>query len=75
MVTVATQTMTFAEFLEWYPDDIGRYELIRGVIFQVSPTGLHEKVTAWLTGEVFLEIRRLQLPYILPRTCLVKSLD
>ncbi len=75
MVTVATQTMTFDEFLEWYPDGFGRYELIRGVVVEMSPTGLHERVIDRLSRKLIFEVERLQLPYLFPRTCLVKSPD
>lgn len=72
MVQTIPQPLTFEEFLKWYPDDGGRYELIDGVIVEVNPTGNHEKLAAFVAGRIFLEIERLQLPYFLPRTCTVK---
>lgn len=72
MIRAATRKMTFDDFLEWYPDGRSRYELIQGVVVQMQPTGSHEEVTAFIAGELFLEVRRLQLPYFFPRTYLVK---
>ncbi|MBE9170300.1 Uma2 family endonuclease [Pleurocapsales cyanobacterium LEGE 06147] len=72
MVSVRSQPMTFAEFLEWYPEN-GRYELINGCIVEMQPTGKHEEIKAFLNGELFLEIRRLKLPYFLPQQALIKA--
>lgn len=69
------QRMTLAEFLDWYPDGYGRYELWDGVVVEMQPTGTHEQVGGFLGGELFLEIRRLSLPYIIPRQAIVKPLD
>lgn len=65
--------MSFEAFLEWYPDDGRRYELIEGVVVEVLPTGPHEDVSGFLSAEFNFEIRRNKLPYSIPRTCLVKS--
>jgi Uma2 family endonuclease len=37
---------TFEEFLEWYPEGRGRYELIDGVVVEMNPTGDHEEVVS-----------------------------
>ena len=64
--------MSFEAFLEWYPDDGRRYELIEGVVIEMLPTGPHEDVGGFLGAELNLEIRRNKLPYSIPRTCLIK---
>lgn len=64
--------MSFEAFLEWYPDDGRRYELIEGVVVEMLPTGPHEDIGGFLTAEFNFEIRRNNLPYSIPRTCLVK---
>ena len=64
--------MSFEAFLEWYPDDGRRYELIEGVVVEMLPTGPHEDVGGFLAAELNLEIRRNKLPYSIPRTCLIK---
>ncbi len=63
---------TFEEFLEWYPDGRGRYELIEGVVVEINPTGDHEEVAAFLNRKLNVEIDRLNLPYFIPRTYFVK---
>ena len=67
--------MTLEEFLDWYPDGYGRYELWDGVVIEMQPTGTHEQVGGFLAGELFLEINRLQLPYIIPQQAIVKPID
>ena len=36
--------MTLEEFLDWYPDGYGRFELHDGVVAEMQPTGPHERV-------------------------------
>ena len=72
MVQASPKFMSFEEFLEWYPDREGRYELYRGAIVEMLPTGDHEEVTAFTTRKLILEIDRLNLPDIIPRTYFVK---
>lgn len=63
---------TFEEFLEWYPDGRGHYELIDGVVVEMNRTGDHEEVAAFINRKLNVEIDRLNLPYFIPRTYLVK---
>ncbi|QLE57752.1 Uma2 family endonuclease [Nostoc sp. TCL26-01] len=66
--------LTFAEFSEWYPNDGKRYELHNGVIVEMPPpTGGHEKVIAFLSRKLTVEFDRLNLPYGIPKTALVKT--
>ncbi|MBV9389076.1 MAG: Uma2 family endonuclease [Chroococcidiopsidaceae cyanobacterium CP_BM_ER_R8_30] len=75
MVQVIPQLRTLEEFFDWYPDGYGRYELWNGVVIEMQPTGAHEQVSGFLAGELFLEIKRLQLPYAVPRQAIVKPVD
>lgn len=75
MVQAVPQLMALEEFLDWYPDGYGRYELWNGVVVEMQPTGTHEQVSGFLAGELFLEIRRLQLPYVVPRQAIIKPID
>lgn len=63
--------MTFAEFLEWKPEN-GRYELYEGVIIPMQPTGKHEEIVEFLNTQFTLEAARLNLPYRFLKTALVK---
>jgi Uma2 family endonuclease len=46
--TQIANPMSFEVFLEWYPDDGRRYELIEGVVIEMLPTGPHEDVSGFL---------------------------
>ena len=75
MVTSQTKFLSFEEFLEWYPEDNNkRYELIEGVIVEMLPTGSHENVSGFLIAELNFEIRASNLPYSIPKNCLLKPL-
>ncbi len=71
MTQALSKPITFAEFLEWKPEN-GRYELHNGAIIEMQPTGEHELVRAFLISELNFECRRLKLPYSLPSQALVK---
>ncbi|MGI0488685.1 Uma2 family endonuclease [Pantanalinema rosaneae CENA516] len=75
MVQAVPELMTLDDFLDWYPDGYGRYELWNGVVIEMQPTGTHEQVGGFLAGELFLEIRRLQLSSVIPRQAIVKPID
>ena len=75
MISLDSQLMTLEEFLDWYPDGYGRYELWNGVIVEMQPTGTHEQVGGFLGLKLGVEIDRLSLPYIIPRQAIVKPLD
>ncbi|MEC4813123.1 MAG: Uma2 family endonuclease [Scytonema sp. PMC 1069.18] len=65
----------FEEFTKWKPED-GRYELHDGVIVKMpQPLGGHEDITGFLTLEIAAEIKRLKLPYSIPKTALVKPAE
>jgi Uma2 family endonuclease len=72
MVQVIAKPMTFEEFLEWYPEDGKRYELIDGQVIEMRPIGDHEEISGWLTRKIDREIERLSLPLFIPKTCCVK---
>jgi len=74
MVQVLAQPklVTFAEFAEWKPEN-RFYELHNGVIVEMpQPVGDHEEITSFLTEKVMVEYLRLNLPYRIPKTVLVK---
>ncbi|MGJ5629200.1 Uma2 family endonuclease [Nostoc sp. CALU 1950] len=74
MTQALPKLLTFNEFSEWYPNDGKRYELHKGVIVEMPPpTGAHEKVVAFLSRKLTVEFDRLNLPYGIPKTALVKT--
>jgi len=67
-----TKLVTFEEFVKWKPDG-RRYELHDGVIVEMTqPLGDHEEVTGFLATKLPIEYDRLNLPYFVPKTALVK---
>ena len=74
MTTTLPKTVTFEEFIEWYPNDSVRYELHNGVIIEMPPpTGDHEKVVGFLAEKIIIEYVREGLPYRIPKTAFVKT--
>jgi len=75
MIQAVPQWMTLDDFLDWYPDGYGRYELWNGVVIEMQPTGTHEQVSGFLGVKLGVEIDRLGLPYIIPRQAIIKPVD
>jgi Uma2 family endonuclease len=71
---VQPQPMTFEEFLNWYPEDGKRYELLNGEIVEMRPVGDHEEISGLATRKIDREMERLNLPYFIPKTCCIKPL-
>jgi Uma2 family endonuclease len=74
MIQTQTKTVTFDEFVAWYPENsVNKYELHNGVIVEMPlGTGDHSDVTGFIASEINFEIRRLQLPYSIPGDYLLK---
>ncbi|MGA9381541.1 MAG: Uma2 family endonuclease, partial [Phormidium sp.] len=75
MLQTESKTMNLEEFLDWYPDGYGRFELYDGVVVEIQPTGTHEQVVSELAAESLIEIRRLKLPYFVGQRTIVKPID
>ncbi len=77
MIQAVSQRVSFDEFIEWYPEHSEhRYELHEGVIVEMpKPRGKHSEVAGFLSLEIGITIRRANLPYFLPKECIVKSID
>lgn len=74
VATPQLNPVNFEEFLEWYPENGQSYELIEGVIVEMLPTGSHEDISGFLVAELNWEIRKQNLPYSIPKNCLLKPL-
>ncbi|MDF0556124.1 Uma2 family endonuclease [Kamptonema sp. UHCC 0994] len=74
MLQAIPKTVTFNEFVAWYPENsASRYELHNGVIVEMPlGTGEHSDVTGFISSEINFEIRRSQLVYSIPGDCLLK---
>ncbi len=72
MTQALTKLVTFEEFTAWKPEG-GGYELHDGVIVEMSqPLGDHEDIVGFLVEILVREYTRLNLPYRIPKTALVK---
>jgi Uma2 family endonuclease len=72
MTQALRKLVTFEEFVNWKPDS-GRYELHDGVIVEMpQPLGDHEEIIGFLATKLPLEYSRLNFPYFIPKTALIK---
>lgn len=66
---------SFEDFAALRPEN-GRCELHDGIIVEMGqPVGGHEKVTGFLARKITVEFDRLDLPYFIPKTALVKPTE
>ena len=74
MIQTIPKLVTFDDFIEWYPESSGHhYELHNGVIVEMpKPTGKHSEIAGFISGDLFLLIRQRQLPYFIPKECVIK---
>ncbi|MEH1949073.1 MAG: Uma2 family endonuclease [Nostoc sp.] len=64
--------VSFEDFAAWRPEG-GRYELHDGVIVEMpQPTGDHEDVVGFIARKLTVEFDRLNFPYTIPKTALIK---
>lgn len=77
MIQALTKPVSFDEFLAWYPENSEfQYELRRGAILEMpKPRGKHSLVAGDLTLDLGLIIRQSKLPCVIPKECVVRSLD
>ena len=75
MTQAILKPVTFDEFIDWYPENSeNRYELHnRALVEMPKATGEHSEVAGFLVAELNFEIRRLGLPYFVPKECVVKA--
>ncbi len=71
MTQALPKLVEFEEFLAWKPESRS-YELYEGLVVEMQPTGKHEEIAGFLATEFVLEYRRLNLPYFIPKTALIK---
>ncbi|GAA6617940.1 Uma2 family endonuclease [Scytonema sp. NUACC26] len=77
MIQSLPKLVTFDEFIEWYPENSEqKYEFHNGIIVEMpKPTRPHSDIAGFLSGKLFIEIERLQLPYSIPKECVIKPRD
>ena len=71
---VQTKTkLTFADFLQKYPDGAGIYELVNGEIVKVEATRAHKNVARFLVKSFDRESDRLGLDYIVDKEIVIRT--
>jgi Uma2 family endonuclease len=77
MIQALQPTFTFDEFIEWLPESSEhRYELHNGIIHEMpKPRGKHSKVSGNLTYDLGTAIRQANMPYFIPKECIVRAID
>lgn len=70
MIASQTKSLSFEEFLTWYPEDNKRYELIEDAIVEMLLTVSCEDVSGFLVTEFNFEIRKQNLPYSIKKRSL-----
>jgi Uma2 family endonuclease len=77
MVQLIEKATGFDEFISCLPERSQySYELHDGEILAIpKPKGKHSQISAFISSELVIEIRRLQLDYFIPRDCIVRSID
>ncbi|MGB3401618.1 MAG: Uma2 family endonuclease [Microcoleaceae cyanobacterium] len=71
MTYTSTKYLSVHEFIEKYQDS-PRYELADGELIDMQPTGPHEAVGGKLATQIGIAIMNAQLPWFIPRTCLIQ---
>ena len=74
MVYTSTQSLNVEEFLVRYGDN-PRYELVDGELIDMEPTGPHELVSGKISTRLGREIDRLDLPWFVPKSCMLRPFD
>ena len=71
------QVLSFDDFISWYSEESEvSYELYQGVIVVLpKPKGKHSEIAGFLMAELSFEIKRLNLPYVIPKECIIKDRD
>jgi Uma2 family endonuclease len=77
MVLANSTTISFDDFIAGLPERSEyRYELRNGEVLEMpKPRGKHSEIAGFIISELNFLIRQEQLPYIIPRESIVKSLD
>jgi Uma2 family endonuclease len=75
MIQALVPTLTFDEFIAWLPESSeNRYELHNGLIREMpKPRGKHSLVAGFTAKRLNNAIDAAQLPYVIPRECIVRS--
>lgn len=74
MTYTPSQLLTFEAFILQYGDN-PHYELADGELIDMEPTGPHEAVAGKLASQLNIEIDRQNLPFLIPKSCILRPSD
>ncbi|MEM9217392.1 MAG: Uma2 family endonuclease [Cyanobacteria bacterium P01_F01_bin.150] len=63
-MVITIEPLTFSDFLEQYPDEQGRFELVDGEIIATPATRRHDDIAEFLDRRFYEEVSRLNLNYV-----------
>jgi Uma2 family endonuclease len=77
IAAIDKKTVSIDQFLDWYPEiSESHYELRRGAIVEMpKPRGKHSEIAGFVIKQLNTAIDRIQVPYFIPRECIVKISD
>lgn len=73
MIQTSVKKLTFAEFIDQYPEGYGIFELVNGEIVRVDATRAHKNLSRFLMLAFNDEIRRLKLDYIVDKDIIIRT--
>ena len=73
MIQTSVKKLTFAEFLDRYPEGYGIFELVNGEIVQLDAARAHKNVSRYLVKSFDREIERLGLDYIVDKDIIIRT--
>lgn len=73
MTATTAKKLSFAQFLEQYPDGDGIFELVDGEIVQVEAIRAHKNVSRYLVKYFDRSLDRLGLNYIVDKDIIIKT--
>lgn len=72
MIATTQQKVSFNEFIEICPED-ATYELVNGEIVKMATTRNHDDVAEFTDRQLYQEVKRLQLNYVVKRGITIKT--
>ncbi|HAC64162.1 MAG TPA: hypothetical protein DCF68_11635 [Cyanothece sp. UBA12306] len=73
MTHAVTRALSFQDFLEKYPNESGKYELINGEIVEMRATRGHDNVARFISKAFDREVEKLGLNYVVDRNILIQT--
>lgn len=72
--TQSQQKLNFDQFLEYCPNEEGRYELVDGEVVRILATRQHDDVADFIADSIKAQINRLKLNYRVSDRIVVRTL-